>query len=85
MGAHMELLFDVRFGRNGEAITTVQCSNCAAVAKYEVGALRVGEDVSCTGCGRRTLVTPDNWEQIAEKVRLARKRWNEGAVAMGTS
>ncbi|HZQ62678.1 MAG TPA: hypothetical protein VFC24_15095 [Casimicrobiaceae bacterium] len=79
----MEPAFDVRFARNGEALTTVRCSNCGAVAEYELATLHVGADITCTACGRKMLVTPDNWEQITESVRGARRRWN--ARLMGSS
>lgn len=76
----MEPAFDVRFARNGEALTTVRCSNCAAVAEYELASLHVGADITCTACGRKMLVTPDDWEKINEGVRGARRRWNERAM-----
>lgn len=76
----MEPSFDVRFARNGEPLTTVRCSNCAAVAEYELSALHVGADITCAGCGRKMLVTPQNWELIGESVRGARRRWNERAI-----
>jgi len=79
----MEPAFDVRFARNGNALTIVRCSNCAAVAEYELASLHVGADITCTACGRKMLVTPHNWEQINESARSARRRWN--ARAMGSS
>jgi hypothetical protein len=77
----METQFEVRLERNGELVTTVQCPNCTLVADHELCALRVGADVSCIACGRRMLITPGDWEEINEKVRLARKRWNERALS----
>jgi hypothetical protein len=77
----MKTQFEVRLERNGELVTAVQCPNCTLVADHELCALRVGADVSCGACGRRMLITPGDWEEINEKVRLARKRWNERALS----
>ena len=75
----MESAFDVRFARSGLALTIVRCSNCAATAEYELASLHVGADITCPACGRKMLVSPDNWEQINESVRGARRRWNQRA------
>lgn len=75
----MDPAFEVRFGRNGNALTVVRCTNCAATAEYEVAELHVGADITCTACGRRMLVSPHDWEAINEGVRSARRRWNEQA------
>lgn len=76
----MDPAFEVRFARNGDALTVVHCANCAATAEYELSALHVGADITCTACGRRMLVSPHNWEAINEGVRSARRRWNEQAT-----
>jgi DNA-directed RNA polymerase subunit RPC12/RpoP len=81
VNASMDPAFEVRFARNGDALTIVRCANCAATAEYELSALHVGADITCDACGRRMLVSPDNWEAITEGVRSARRRWNEEAIA----
>lgn len=77
----MEPHFDVRLERNGELVVSVRCPNCTLIGDHELSALRVGADVSCGACGRRMLVTPGDWEQIVDRVRLARRRWNERALS----
>lgn len=63
--------FDVRLSASGDgAVVVVRCPQCSMEAEHAMSSAAVGGDVSCSACGRRILITPDNLAWIRSRADM---------------
>lgn len=66
--------FDARMSSAGTAVVVVRCPQCRCLAEHRLSNVAVGTDVSCSACGRRIVVTPDNWVWIKSRADVLEAR-----------